>query len=67
MTEIKTLEQWETIAYKLAEGGYTIWQTQYDYYDPKGFHTWFWASGRPELEVVTHDLKVQNAMVNYNG
>lgn len=65
MKEIKNLEEWAFIEKQLTEGTYHIWQMQHDYYDPEGFHVWFWVSGKPEIEFVTHDRRVQATIVNY--
>jgi hypothetical protein len=65
VTEIKTLEQWNALAAELHAAGYTVFQTQYAADQPEGYHVWLWLSGRPQVHVVTHDRKVQEAIRNY--
>lgn len=66
MKRIDTLEQWTALAGELAEAGYHLSQFQYRATDPHGFHAWFWASGRPQVEIVTFDHGVELAIVEYN-
>lgn len=67
LKSIGTLEQWHEMAAALQAGGFTIWQMQYAARQPEGFHVRFWASGRPEIEVVTHNEAIEAAIVNYRA
>jgi hypothetical protein len=67
MTHIDTIEQWCPLAGELREAGYHLSQFQYSWYEPAGFHAWFWCSKRPEVEIVTHSEVVQEAIVEFNG
>ena len=42
MKELTSLDEWITLAGELAEAGYSLYQTQYSWYDLEGFHAWFW-------------------------
>ena len=65
MKAVGSLAQWEELFVNLTTNKYRIWQTQYDTKSPEGFHTWFYSTGKPELEVVTHNEAVHDAIVNY--
>lgn len=67
MMEIKSLDQWRSLAALLHKHGYRLWQMQYSFQDPEGFHAWFSKSGRPDVEIVTRDPDVQRAIVRFNG
>jgi hypothetical protein len=49
----------------LSKHGYSLWQFQYGYSDPEGFHARFAKTGRQNVEVVTHNSEVQKAIVQY--
>jgi hypothetical protein len=63
--EIKTMEQWGTLAGLLREHGYRLWQWQYDAAASEGFQACFIKSGRPDVRILTRDAKVQAAIVAY--
>ena len=65
MKQIVALEQWASIATELRETGYSLSQWQYDIDHPEGFHAWFWASGRPQISVMTRAYSVQEAIVRF--
>lgn len=65
MKIIESLDKWGELFIKLASNGYQIWQMQYDTHAPGGFHVWFWASGKTEIEIVTYSDDVYNAIVKY--
>lgn len=65
MKGIESLEQWTALSAELSTHGYQRWQIQYGTDYPEGFHTWFWASDRPVLEIVTHSDAVHDAIVKY--
>ena len=63
--KIDTVEQWVQLSAKLSEQGYKLWQWHYRYDDPDGFHARFWAQGKHDVEVVTFEKDVQDAVLNY--
>jgi hypothetical protein len=65
MKRIDTLEQWETVAAAIREKGHRLWQWQYRYDHPEGFHTWVWAEGK-NVEFITYSKQVQDAMISFN-
>lgn len=65
MKAIESLETWRELVVQLAENGYRIWQMQYDTRSPEGFHAWFYSTGKPEIELVTHSDAVYDAIVKY--
>ena len=67
MTGIESLEQWNTVSNLLIKHGYRRWQWQYGTDRPEGLHVWFWASGRPDVEVVTYSDEVFRAISRYNS
>lgn len=67
MQRIDNIDQWRALAAELCEDGYAIWQMQYSASQPEGFHAWFWAEGRADIEVVTHSREVEKAMVKYKA
>ena len=42
---------------------YTLWQWQYSYDSPEGFHAWFSKDGK-NIEVVTQNQKIQDVMLD---
>lgn len=65
MKLIESLDAWLSLAAELREDEYAIWQMQYAANQPEGLHVWFWASDRPDIEIVTHDNAVQKAILKY--
>lgn len=65
MIVIESAEEWSAFSAVLAEDGYSLWQWQYDFNHPLGFHAWFWSSGKKLLEVVTHSDRVQDAIISF--
>jgi hypothetical protein len=65
MTRIDTLDQWQALAGELSKGGYHLFQFQYGAGQPEGFHAWFWASGRPEFELVTFNQDIETAIIKF--
>ena len=64
---IKTLETCNKHLDKLRANGWKLWQMQYGYGLPEGFHAWFWKSGEKDIEIVTHSADVQRAIVEYKS
>jgi len=65
MTIIPSLAAWLPISTELSTRGYQRYIIQYRPESPEGFHAWFWAEGRPDVEVVTHDEGVCKAIMKY--
>ncbi len=67
MTPVETMNKWDIISELLIKHGYRRWQWQYAVDEPEGLHVWFWASRRPDVEVVTHSEDVFRAILHYNN
>lgn len=67
MKRIDTMEQWEILAAAMREKGYKLWQMQYSWDNKEGFHARFWKPEKSDVEVVTFDKAVQDAIVRFNG
>lgn len=67
MKRIETIEQWNPLAAALKEKGYRLWQLQYGWQYPEGFHAWFTKDGSLDFEVITHAEQVQKAIIKYNS
>jgi hypothetical protein len=65
MKQIDTLDQWYTFADMLSAAGYRLSPSQGDGSSPEGFLVRLMASGRPDLEISTHDAEVYDAMLKY--
>lgn len=53
MKKIELIEQWNILAAALKEKGWRLWQMQYRWNEPEGFHAWFMKEGKSDVEVVT--------------
>ncbi len=67
MKVIDTLEKWNILAYAMKEKGYRLWQMQYSWDSPEGFHAWFSHPIKQNVEVVTKNIEVEKAIVKYNA
>ena len=65
MKQIDTLDQWFTFSEMLSAAGYRLSPSQSDDNHQEDFLARFLASGRPDLEISTHDADVYSAMLNY--
>ncbi len=65
MKEINSMEQWNKLAARLAENGWTLYQWQYNTNDPEGFHARFWKADKPCYEVMTRDEDVYEAIIKF--
>ena len=65
--DINNLESWNNLLPLLRDAGYSLWQMQYGVDLPEGFHAWFVASGRRDIEVVTHSPEVHAAILAYRA
>jgi hypothetical protein len=63
---INTFEKCNMILDKFRAEGWHVWQMQYRWNHPEGFHTWFMLAGHDDVEVVTRNKEVQKAIVAYN-
>jgi len=62
---IPSLVQWIPTASELSARGYQRYQIQYRPDSPEGFHAWFWAADRPDVEIVTQNEEVCKAIMKY--
>ena len=60
---IETMEQWQILKAALIEKGYKLWQTQYGYDSPEGYHARF-SKNDKQVEVATHNKDIQNDIVS---
>lgn len=66
--QIDTIDRWHEVARQLSERGYSLFQTQYDIDDPKGFVARFMVNESekvPQVELVTRSAVVRDAMLRY--
>lgn len=66
MKKIDNIEQWNILCAALKEKGWRLWQMQYRWNEPEGFHAWFWKEGKKDVEVVTYSEEVQEEILRYN-
>ena len=62
---IESLDNWNILKQALINKGYRLWQMQYGYDRPEGFHAWFMKDDK-NVEIITHDKAVQEDMVSSN-
>lgn len=68
MKKVETIDQWETLDIALREKGYRLWQLQYRWNLPAGFHAWFTKEGiKDDFEVITYVEQVQRVIIKYNS
>ena len=60
---IDNLDNWLTLKARLKSEGYTLWQTQYSWYDPHGLIVGF-MRGENQIEIVTHSKEVAKDIRN---
>jgi hypothetical protein len=60
---VNSIEQWNNYADRLTKAGYKLYITQYRVGDPEGLHCTFWAKDKPDVEFVTHNKAVSEAML----
>lgn len=65
MKAIESLAEWLPLSAELSARGYKIYQSQYRASSPEGFHAWFWAEDRPDVEIVTHNNDVYRAIMKH--
>lgn len=62
---IETMEKCNKFLEECRQRGYTVWQMQYRWDEPEGFHAWFYKSGHEDIEVITHNKQIQQAIVKF--
>jgi hypothetical protein len=64
---IKTIENWrKNFEPKLAVHGWKLWQMQFRWNLPEGYHAWFWHENQEDIELVTWNEEVEEAIREYN-
>ena len=66
MKHINTIEKWHILRQAMVEKGWSLWQFQYRYDSPEGFHAFFIKEGKPDVEVKTFNQEVEESIVGYN-
>lgn len=64
---IETIEKCNRFLDNLRANGWGLWQMQYSWDLPEGFHAWFGKVGEEEIEIVTHNEEVEKAIVMFNS
>jgi hypothetical protein len=63
---IGTLEKCDRFLKKLRDNSWSLWQMQYTWNDPEGFHAWFMKKGEKDIELVTYSEEIQDKIVKFN-
>ncbi|PKM72834.1 MAG: hypothetical protein CVU91_07345 [Firmicutes bacterium HGW-Firmicutes-16] len=63
--QIESLDDWREYADILHRMGYDIFQLQFDIKSPEGFHARFILAGCPDVEFVTRNEAVHDAILKY--
>ncbi len=64
--KVETMENWRILEAAFKEKGWKLWQLQYRWDDPVGFHAWFWKTGKEDVELITKCEEIQSSIVAYN-
>lgn len=64
---IESMDKCNRFLAKFRANGWSLWQTQYIWSEPEGYHAWFMKAGEDDIELVTHNEAVQDAIVAFNG
>ena len=62
---INDIKKCERFLDKFRAGKWRVWQMQYRWSDPEGFHAWFIKGGEKDIEVITYSEEVQKAIVSF--
>lgn len=63
--EVKSWEHWLKLKKELTDKGYRMWQWQYDWDNPEGFHAKFYNSRlNIDVEIITYLEAVEDDMFN---
>jgi hypothetical protein len=65
LKDLKSVAEWYEIKQKLIDNNYRIWQMQYHIDAPEGFHVWFTALGKRDVEFITYDKKVYDDIIQF--
>jgi hypothetical protein len=60
---IEHMESWLVLKQMIIEKGYTLWQTQYDWYEPEGYIVGFMKDDK-RLEVITHSKEIAEDIIH---
>ena len=61
---VESFDKWEVLKAELKQKVFKLWQMQFSYDAPEGFHAWFLKEGKPQVEVVTHNKAIQKDIVS---
>jgi hypothetical protein len=64
-SRIETIEKCNEFLARCRANGWQLWQMQYRWNEPEGFHAWFMKPGEPDIEIITYNRKVQEAIVGF--
>ena len=60
------MEKWNRLSAKMSAHSYGLYVFQHDYDNPEGFHAWFEAPDMPNIEIVTHNQDVNEAILHFH-
>ena len=63
MRQIDDIEQWNAAKSYFQDHSYKLWQFQYGFDTPDGFHAWFTDLAHNDIEIVTFKEDVQEAII----
>ena len=63
---INTIDKCDRFLDKFHANDWSLWQMQYRWSDPEGFHAWFMKSGEKDIELITFNEEIQDRIVRYN-
>ena len=64
--KISTLANYRKWEQWFRDNDYAPWQYQYGWDSPEGLHAWFAKAGEKDIEIVTHDEEVREAIMKFN-
>jgi len=62
---IETLEEWNKLAARLHERGYSPRSYQFGHWCEEGLHVWFGKPGKEDVEIVTHSEDVHRTIYKF--
>jgi len=62
---LKTIDDFNKFKAWADKHGYRPWQYQYSYNHPEGFHTWYMAHGKEDVETITKNKDVEKAIFDW--
>lgn len=66
MKIINDMTECARILDKFRSEGWHVWQMQFRWNLPEGFHAWFMKVGYKDIEIVTKNKEVEKAIVAFN-